>query len=166
MANGELRQDNPLEKVPALVTDDGTTLYDSFVICSYLDGLADSPALIPAEQAAKIDVLRRHALADGIIEAAVACVGEMRRPQDKQFADAMERQKGKVTRAIDALEGEVAAMGNTLDLSTITVGCALDYVDFRLKDTDWRNGHPKLASLVQDFLRAPVDGGTAPKDPT
>jgi glutathione S-transferase len=162
MANGELRKENPLEKVPALVLDDGTVLFDSLVIVSYLDGLGSGPQMIPADQNARTTVLRRHALADGIMEAGVASVMETRRPDEKIWIDAINRQRGKIERAIDALEGEVEAMGNTVDLSTISVGAALGYVDFRLGDMGWRKGHPKLAAWYEAFAKRPSMVGTVP----
>ena len=164
-AGGELKVNNPLEKVPCLVADDGTALYDSFVICSHLDGLGAGAKLVPDKAEARMDVLRRHALADGIMEAAVLCVMEARRPEDKRWADATARQRAKIERAIDALEGETGAMGNDVNLSTIAVGCALGYVDFRLSDLDWRKGHPKLAAWYEAFARRPSMMGSAPKDP-
>ena len=162
MENGELRADNPLEKVPALVLDDGTALYDSLVIVSYLDGLGSGPQLIPGDHAARTTVLRRHALADGIMEAGVASVMETRRPDDKIWSDAINRQRGKIQRAIDALEGEIEAMGDVVDLSTISTGAALGYVDFRLGDLGWRDGHPKLAAWYEAFAKRPSMVGTTP----
>jgi glutathione S-transferase len=162
MENGELRAYNPLEKVPALVLDDGTALYDSLVIVSYLDGLGSGPQLIPGDHAARTTVLRRHALADGIMEAGVASVMETRRPDDKIWSDAINRQRGKIQRAIDALEGEIEAMGDAVDLSTISTGAALGYVDFRLGDLGWRDGHPKLAAWYEAFAKRPSMVGTTP----
>ncbi len=162
MENGELRAENPLEKVPALVLDDGTALYDSLVIVSYLDGLGSGPQLIPGDHAARTTVLRRHALADGIMEAGVASVMETRRPDDKIWSDAINRQRGKIQRAIDALEGEIEAMGDAVDLSTISTGAALGYVDFRLGDLGWRDGHPKLAAWYEPFAKRPSMVGTTP----
>ncbi len=162
MANGELRKDNPLEKVPAMVFGDGTVLYDSLVIVSYLDGLGSGPQMIPVDHAVRTTVLRRHALADGIMEAGVASVMETRRPDEKIWIDAINRQRGKIERAIHVLEGEADALGETIDLSTISVAAALGYVDFRLGDMKWRESHPKLAAWYETFAKRPSMVGTAP----
>lgn len=162
MNTGELRADNPLEKVPCLVDDDGRALYDSHVIVDYLDAIGSGPVLTPSEPKARIAVLLRHALADGLMDAAVAGVGEMRRPENLKWADNLERQRGKVTRALDALESEAGSMGDTLDLGTLSVGCALGYVDFRYGDLNWREGRPKLAAWYEAFARRPSMVKTAP----
>ena len=160
-----LTLDNPLGKVPALVTDQGEALYDSLVICDHLDAQSGGPELIPGDPAKRSTVLRRHALADGILEAAVTCVMETRRPDDKQWPDWVTRQQGKITRGLDALEAEAEALGETVDLSTITVGAALGYVDFRLGDMNWRDGRPKLAAWYENFARRPSMVGTEPRAP-
>ncbi len=160
-----LAGDNPLEKVPALVTDDGQALYDSMVICDYLDSRGSGPELIPADPAARSTVLCRHALADGIMEAGLARVMEGRRPEDKQWSDWSERQEGKITRALDRLESEAAGLGDTVDLSTIAVGAALGYVDFRLGHLNWRDGRPALAAWYEAFAKRPSMAGTVPSDP-
>ena len=165
MANGELRADNPLEKVPALVLDDGTALYDSLVIAAFLAGLGEGPELIPEDAVARIAVLRRHALANGVMDAAVARVTETRRPEDKIWPGFLDRQKGKIARAVDALESEAGVMGDTVDLSTISAACALGYVDFRMGDLDWRDGHPGLATWYDAFARRPSMVGTRPRNP-
>jgi glutathione S-transferase len=162
MTTGELRADNPLEKVPCLVDDDGRALYDSHVIVDYLDSIGSGPALTPSEPKARLAVLLRHALADGLMDAGVACIGEMRRPEDLRWADSVERQKGKMARALDALEGQAADMGDTVDLGTLSVGCALGYVDLRYGDMNWREGRPKLAAWYEAFSRRPSMVKTAP----
>jgi len=163
--SGDLTADNPLEKVPALVSDIGEALYDSLVICDHLDSLAGGPELIPGDPVKRSTVLRRHALADGIMEAALACVMETRRPEDKRWSDWVERQKGKITRALDALEAEADKLGDTVDLSTVAVGAALGYLDFRLDAMTWRDGRLKLAKWFERFSKRPSMAGTVPADP-
>jgi glutathione S-transferase len=163
--SGDLTDDNPLEKVPALVTDKGEALYDSLVICDHLDSQGGGPELIPGDPVKRSTVLRRHALADGIMEAALACVMETRRPDDKQWADLVTRQRGKISRALDVLEAEAKALGDTVDLSTISVGAALGYVDVRLGDLNWRDGRSKHAKWYESFANRPSMAGTAPADP-
>ncbi|MEM7124166.1 MAG: glutathione S-transferase N-terminal domain-containing protein [Pseudomonadota bacterium] len=160
-----LAGDNPLEKVPALVTDDGQALYDSMVICDYLDSRGSGPELIPADPTARSTVLCRHALADGIMEAGLASVMEGRRPEDKQWSDWTTRQEGKITRALDRLESEAAELGEAVDLSTIAVGAALGYVDFRLGHLNWRDSRPNLAAWFEAFSKRPSMAGTVPSDP-
>jgi len=165
LANGELRKDNPLEKVPCLIDDKGRAIYDSHVIVDYLDMVGSGPKLTPAEGEARIGVLLRHALADGLMDAAVAGVGEQRRPEGLRWNDSLERQKGKMARAIDALDAEAEAMGDSVDLATVSVGCALGYTDFRYPDMDWRKGHPKLAAWYERFSKRPSMAGTVPQNP-
>lgn len=158
----DLIADNPLQKIPALVTDRGQALYDSLVICDHLDAQAGGPELIPADPAERSTVLCRHALADGMMEAALACVMETRRPEEKQWRDQIERQQGKVSRSLDALEAEAGTFGDTIDLSTIATGAALGYIDFRLGDMNWRDGRPKLAAWYEAFAKRPSMAGTRP----
>ncbi len=161
--SGELLSDNPLEKVPTLALDDGRTLFDSFVIVEWLNSQGAGPNLIPAEAEKRTNVLRRHALADGIMEAAVSSVMEGRRPEDKQWGGFLKRQRGKIERAITALGAET--MVDAVDLSTIAVGAALGYVEFRLVNLDWRNGHGPLADWSDTFSRRPSMAWTVPLDP-
>ena len=161
--SAELRADNPLEKVPTLVLDDGRTLFDSFVIVEWLNSQGAGPNLIPADAQERTSVLRRHALADGIMEAAVSSVMERRRPEDRQGAGFLKRQRGKIERAIAVLDSE--AMAETVDLSTISVGAALGYVGFRLVDLDWRSGHGALADWFDGFSRRPSMASTVPRNP-
>ena len=153
---------NPLGKVPTLVTDDGTALYDSLVICDYLDTLTGPPSLIPSDPTQRTRVLSLHALADGIMEAGVACVGESRRPQDKQWEVFTENQRGKIERAIDELESHCVNFGTTVDLGTITAGAALGYIDFRLPDVAWSTSHANLAAWYATFSQRDSMAATAP----
>ena len=136
-------RDNPLGKVPVLLTDDGTALYDSPVICEYLDQIGSRPALLPAIGAARWRVLRAQALADGILDAAVAVVLEQRRPEQ-------ERSRMSQQRALDAIHRSVAALATELkspqdfDLGQIALAVALGYLDFRLPDTDFGAGQPSI----------------------
>ena len=160
-----LPRTNPLGKVPALTTDDGQVLFDSLVICDYLDGLLPEPRLIPREAAARTAVLRLHAAADGILDAAVLrLIENARRPEEYRWAEWDARQKAKIERALDLLESEAEALAGPLTLLPITLGCALGYLDFRFPDEDWRSGHPKLAAWYQDFGSRPSMRDTAPPE--
>lgn len=153
---------NPLAKVPTLITNDGSVLYDSLVICDYLDNLDGSPSLIPSVAKSRTRVLWLHALADGVMEAGVAWVGESRRPPDKQWREFSDKQRGKIERAIDELESQCAQFGDTVDLATITAGAALGYIDLRLPDMAWSTSHPALAAWYLKFSQRDSMKATAP----
>ena len=142
---------NPLGKVPALERPDGPALYDSRVICRYLDDRAAS-GLYP-EGARLWDTLTVEATGDGILDAALLMVYEGRiRPEELRFGPWVEGQWAKVDRALDALETRwVAHLQGPLDAGQIAVGCALGYLDFRHHVRDWRNGRPRLAGWFAGF---------------
>ncbi len=142
----DLPQDNPLGKVPALILDDGATLYDSPVIAEYLDTLHDGQRLFPPPGPARWTALRQQALADGICDAAILRRLEGNRPDGEKSPDWMERQRRAVARALDVLEAEaVAGLGDTLTIGTLSILSALGYLDFRFGHEDWREGRPALA---------------------
>ena len=160
---------NPLGKVPALTTDDGLALCDSPLICEYLDSRHDGPRLIPPAGPERWKVLNLQALGDGIMDAAVAQMAERRtHPPEAQSEAWMTRQQGKIAAALDALEQEASAgrLDGPVSLGTITLGCALGYLDFRFAEASWREGHPALAAWYQAFARRPAMAATEPKDPT
>ncbi len=162
----ELTAANPLGKVPTLVLDEtGASLFDSFVIVYVLNGMGSGPVLIPRDTDALIDAIRRHALADGIMEASVASVMERRRPEEKVWSGFMKSQRAKIERGIDHLEKEVEEMDNTVDVATISAGAALGYLDFRLPELDWRSGHPALTDWFAQFSTRPSMIATEPHDP-
>ncbi len=153
--------DNPLGKIPCLVTDDGMALYDSRVICAYLDSLHDGPKMVPPAGAARWTALRREALADGILDAAINARYEtFLRPQERRWGEWVLNQKKKVARGLDALEAEDL---EGIDIGTITIGCALGYLDFRYADEDWRSSRPRLAAWYEAFARRPSMAGTVPQ---
>lgn len=141
----ELIPANPLCKVPALELDDGVVLYDSPVICEYLDSL-DGPdnaaRLIPAEGPDRWAVLRRQALADGILDAAFNTVVELRRPEAEQSQHWLGRWRGAIERGLDVVETEIGSLPADMTLAHIAIGCALGYLDFRLPDLNDRSTHP------------------------
>lgn len=151
-----IRAQNPLGKIPALVLDDGRVLFDSRVVVEYLDHLAGGGKIIPAGEA-RFDVLRLAALADGIMDAGILQVYEVRfRPEDKRHADWLAYQAEKVTRALAALEAETpaaATAGSLPDVGQIGLACALGYLDLRFDGT-WRAGHPKLVAWLDAFEAA------------
>ncbi|MFV0359756.1 glutathione S-transferase [Tropicimonas sp.] len=153
---------NPLGKIPTLTREDGPALFDSRVICRYLDARAEAN-LYPGPRI--WEVLTLEALADGIMEAAVLIVYESRlRPEEMVYDFWIEGQWAKVSRALDVLEERwVSHLAGPLDIGQIAVGCALGYLDFRHADRDWRAGRPALAGWnerfgARDAMRATIPG--------
>jgi len=147
-----IRRQNPLGKIPALVLDDGTTLYDSRVILEYLDQLAGGGRIIPREQAARFEALRLQALCDGVLDASVLLVYENRyRPEDKRVQGWIDRQAGKVKRALDALEAAPPKLTPMPDVGQIALACVLGYRDFRFASEDWRKVYPRLLAWHDTF---------------
>jgi glutathione S-transferase len=141
----ELLADNPLSKVPALVADDGTAIYDSPVICEYLDTLGDAPALFPPTGSReRLAAQIMHAAADGILDAAVARRLQMAHPQDEGRKAYDARQKAAVARALDVIETNPPK--GLSHIGEIAVACALGYLDFRFGHEPWRESHPRLAA--------------------
>jgi glutathione S-transferase len=159
----KLKAANPLNKIPALMTDDGELLYDSPVICEYLAATAGNGDFLPAAGKARWTALRLQALGDGIMDAAVLRRYEdFLRPKDKFWPDWDAAQKGKVTGALDALEADAAALEGPVTIGTVTVACALGYLDFRFAAEDWRQGRPKLAAWYETMAKRPSMAATAP----
>ncbi len=153
--SAELRRDNPLGKVPALVLDDGFALYDSPVICAYLDSLAPQPRLIPADGRERWQVLRAEALADGVLDAAVACMMEARRPDGERSPGAVEHWRGQITRALAEMDEQLPELPDGLNLGQIAFGCALGYLDLRHADLRWRDRHPGLSLWFERIAARP-----------
>jgi glutathione S-transferase len=149
--SGDVSARNPLSKIPALELADGATLYDSRVICAYLDDRAGA-GLYPTG-AARWATLTLEATADGIMDAAVLAVYERRiRPEDKQFDDWVEAQWGKVAGGLAALNTKwMDHLNRPMDMGHIAVACALGYLDFRHGDRDWRQSNDALAGWFDSF---------------
>lgn len=162
----DLPEDNPLGKVPALLVDEGLTLFDSPVICEYLCSRVGAAGLVPREGLNRWRVLRLQALGDGILDAAVLRLLEGRRPEAMQNPDWIERQKRTVARAVDRLEEEVGDWGEALTLGQIAVGAALGYLDFRFPGDEWRKGRPALTDWYEAFAQRPSMKQTVPADPS
>ena len=161
--HAELMQDNPLSKIPTLVLDGGRVLYDSPVICEYLDGLGDAPKLFPAEPAARFTALRRQALGDGFLDLLVMLRDERMRaqPSDVHKASAAVRKAA----VLQSLEREADTLATAaFDIGHIAIGCALSYLDFRFAEEDWREGHPCLARWHASFAARPSVRATEPVD--
>lgn len=158
-----LTADNPLSMVPTLVLDDGASLYDSPVICEYLDRLHDGPRMIPQDGEARWRVLREQALADGILDCAVLVFVELsRRPQDLRWEDWLALKRRAITRSLDLLEQGVDELAERVDLGTISLAAALGYLDLRGAVGEWRDGRPRLADWFAGFAQRPSMLATAP----
>jgi glutathione S-transferase len=142
---------NPLGKIPTLITDEGTVLYDSRVICEYLNA-AGNGKLIPQSGAARWSVLAEQALADGIMDAAVLARYETAlRPEPLRWNDWTAGQLEKVASGLAEIERRAAAYGDRVDLGTIAVGCALGYLDFRYASLAWREKRLTASSWFEQF---------------
>jgi glutathione S-transferase len=154
--------DNPLGKVPVLIAEQGTFV-GSTLCCEYLDSLHEGQKLIPMRPAERWRVLQLHALADGIMEAAVARLTEaLRRPPQFVYTDFLERQWQKIRRTLHVIEVRTEPLGETVNIASITLGCALGYLDFRLPELDWRREHPGIAAWNEIFAARPSMIATRP----
>ncbi len=150
---------NPLGKLPCLVTSDGVALFDSRVICEYLDTVGSDIPLFPAH-GPRFRALRYQALGDGISDAAVLMRGEMARPADEAHERAMARQTAKIDRSLDLLESDPPA--EHIDIGSIAVACALGYLDVRFPAHRWREGRPRLAAWAEAVGKRPCLARTVP----
>jgi glutathione S-transferase len=149
--NPVLQAANPLSKIPALVLADGTQIFDSRVICEYLDSLTPSPVLFQPSGIERYRMLTQAALADGIMEAALLMVYEQRyRPADKWVPDWIAKQQRKVDAGLAVLEAKPPDWTGHPDYSHIAVACALGYLDLRF-DRSWRASHPGLVAWLDRF---------------
>jgi glutathione S-transferase len=161
--HAELMQDNPLSKIPTLVLDDGTVIYDSPVICEYLDALDGPPRLFPIEAKARLVALRRQALGDGFLDMMVMLRNERERtqPSDLHQASTAAR-KAAVLKSLDTEAEALAA--TPFGIGHIAIGCALCYLDFRFADEDWRKDHRGIANWHATFAARPSVRATEPVD--
>ena len=150
-----LAGDNPLSKVPALVLGDGTRLYDSRVICEYLDTLHRSAPLFPSAGPARWQALRRQALADGVSDIVILWRDEHMRgaAASARHIDAMH---AKLEAAVDQMNRDVPASGNGPDIGDIATACALSYLDFRVEELAWRTDRHALAAWYATFELRPA----------
>jgi glutathione S-transferase len=153
---------NPLGKIPSLEREDGPSIYDSRVICRYLDYVGKA-GLYP-EPPRLWDTLTLEATADGMMDASILMIYEGRvRPEEKQFPEWVEAQWGKVARSLDVLEGRwMAHLTGPFDIGQIAVGCALGYLDLRHAARNWRDGRPQLAAWAEKLGERPSMAATVP----
>ena len=163
--HSELMRDNPLSKIPTLVLDDGTVLYDSSVICEYLDDLHDGPKLFPAPFAERMTALRRQALGDGWLDALVLWRGELSRPAEQQSQPYLKSFSVRSEATLASLEHEAPALeASAWSIGHVAIGCALSYLDFRFADRQWRKDFPRLAAWHAAFAARPSVRATEPVD--
>lgn len=159
--NADLAAHNPLVKIPALQTDSGQVLYDSAVICEYLDTLHSGTPLVPTDDS-RWNALRLQSLCDGILDAAVLCRYEMAvRPEQYRWNDWIKGQFIKIRNGLDVLAGEVPAWGAQFGIGQIGAACVLGYLDFRFADEKWRE-RPVLAQWYESVRQRPSMVATAP----
>jgi glutathione S-transferase len=161
--HAELMRDNPLSKIPTLVLDDGTPIYDSPVICEYLDQLHAGAKLFPAEPQARFVALRRQALGDGLLDLLILLRDDRMRQQPSEVHLASYATRRKATLA--AMNAEVDQLSVApFSIGHIAIGCALGYLDFRFASEGWRQDHPQLARWHKDFSDRPSVRNTEPID--
>jgi glutathione S-transferase len=161
--NPAIAADNPLSKVPVLVLPEGDKLYDSIVICEYLDSLDGRHRLFPPGGIGRWRALRLNALADGIMDAGVAVRLERVRPAEKQWSDWIEGQLFKINGSLDVLERDFAAWSPHFSIGHVALGCALQWLEFREISTTLRQGRDRLYSWQEDFLKRPSMTRTIPR---
>lgn len=159
---------NPLGKIPVLVLDDETPLFDSRVIVEYIDNVTPNSKLFPAPNRERTEVKRWEALADGICDAAAAAFLEGKRPAEQKSNDWIQRQRSKVTRGLVFMASELGeksfCMGTHFSMADIAVGTALGYLNFRFADIEWQETYPNLGKLYAKLMQRQSFIDTVPKD--
>jgi len=155
-ADEYLRADNPLCKIPTLVFEkEELPLFDSRVVCEYLDSLHSGPKLFPSEGRSRWNALRLQALGDGILDANVSRRNETIRPKNEQSPAWIQRQRLAVSSAISWLNEHIGLLDGPVTIGSITVGCALGYFEVRFPQDDWRKGNDKIATWYDAFSSRP-----------
>lgn len=157
---------NPLGKIPVLVMDDGSSLFDSRVIVEYMDNLSPVGRLLPVTNRDLIQVKRWEALADGISDAAATIFLERKRPQEQQSSEWIDRQQLKIDRGLKVLSEELADnswfLNDVYSLADIAVGCTLGYLNLRFPEIAWQNNYPNLAQLYEKLMQRPAFAESTP----
>ena len=162
LSPAELLAVTPLSKIPVLVTEEGASLYDSPVICEYLDSVGDAPALFPPAGGPRWLALKQQAMGDGIADAAVLRRGEGTRPQEAARDAVLARQKAAIDRTLAELDR--APPHGVCDIGTLAIGCALGYLDFRFAHEPWREAHPALAAWFAAISAEPGLARSQPRE--
>src|SRR5579864_3572946 len=169
--NDEVARENPLVKIPSLTADDGQVIYDSSVICEFLDTLHAGAKLFPGAGEPRWQALRQQALGDGLLDAALLGRYESLRPREFQWQEWTDAQLRKVRGALSSLEMECeadglvgVAEGSAPTIGQVTIGCALGYLDFRYAGEAWRERHKRLSAWYEDFAKRRAMQLTVPKE--
>ncbi len=162
--NADLARDNPLMKIPTLVTDDGFALFDSPVICEYLDSLNSGRKLFPSPGPARWAALRQQAVADGILDAGILVRYELAFcPKELHWHEWMDGQRAKWHQGLDFLERDAAALAGEPTIGSLAVAATLGWLDFRFGDDNWRTSRPHLAAWFAQFSERASLQATMPK---
>jgi len=159
----ELIAVNPLCTVPALITHDGLHLCDSSVICEYLDGLPSKAPKLMVEADARLCDMAVAVMAEGMMNAAVACVLENRRPQENQYPAWVTRKEAAVSRTIDKIGAVPFDFSRPLSFGMLNLAIALHYVSFRLPNVEWKSKYPALSAWADKMAKRPSFAATAPQ---
>jgi glutathione S-transferase len=160
--NADVDKHNPIGKIPALSVK-GMDLFDSPVICEYLDHQHKGRKLLPRKGRDRWVALRQQAMGDGLLDAALLARYEgFLRPEDRRWPDWTKGQMKKIDGVLDQLEAEAKSLKGKITLGTITIGCALGYLDFRFAELGWRDKRKKLASWYGKFAKRPSMKATMP----
>ena len=167
-AETKIHLSNPLGKVPCLLMEDGSSMYDSRVIAEYLDTLTPVCKLLPPNGRDRADVKVWEALADGVLDAAVLVrLEKTLRPEEQQSDAWIERQMGKVHAGLAVMSANLGdspfCKGNHYSLADVAVGCALGWVSFRFPEITWRDDYPNLARLFDKLSERPSFKDTVPQ---
>jgi len=162
--NAAIMVDNPISQIPALVMDNGLPLYDSPVVCEYLDTLHDGAKFFPAAGDARWLALRRQALGDGMLAILLLWRQERMKTAPQQMPEWLAAFKIKIDAGLARLEQEAGALAQGFDIGQVTIGCLLSYLDYRFADLDWRAGHPGLAAWHATFVQRASSLATMPDD--
>ena len=154
---------NPLGMIPTLITDDGISLYDSPVICEYLDDSFPEPQLIPKSGADRWTVLKGEALCDGMLDCAFSIVMELRRQPEQQSPEWLERWTSTIFYSLNDIENKLSDFQGALTLAQINLGVTLGYISFRLNHLQWRDKHPELTKWFSEFSKRPSMSMTHPE---
>jgi glutathione S-transferase len=164
-ANRELLRVNPVGKIPTLVTDEGEALFDSTVICEYLDSLHAGPKYFPQAPGERWRALRWHALGDNMLDNLILWRNEALRPATQQSPEMLAALEAKIRSSLGFLDAEAAALGNApISIGHVGIGTALGYLDFRFPGLAWRNGHARIAAWFDSFSQRPSIRNTLPVD--
>ncbi len=154
--NPALMRDNPLSKIPTLITDDGLALFDSIVICEYLDSLHAGSKLFPVDGARRWQALRWHALGNGMLDAEILWRNERLRPEVHQSKEILGAFDLKIRTALDLLDREAdAIISAPFTIGHVGIGCALGYLDLRFSELDWRRKRKNITSWFEVFSERP-----------